>query len=647
MLSTGEVINGYRIERLLGQGGMGVVYEAVQLSLQRHVAIKVLTANLSSDEEFRHRFRREAHLQAGFSHPNIVTVHDFGETDGGLYLVMQLIDGVTLKELLRYDEMPADRCLGLLEQSAGALDTAHRAGLVHRDIKPQNILVAAGDRAYLADFGLTRLATDSGLTKSGQFVGTVDYIAPEQIQGLPPTPAADVYSLAALLYECLTGRVPFEGSNELAVIYAHASRPPPRPSEVRPDLPRSIDAVIAKGMAKNTEERPTSALELIDAARTALGGMSPARPASRARLSGGQTTISPAEPTVPPAEPAEGERITLGPVDVDFEPGQEPPPAVTGPPRRRGGTWRAGLAIRAAAAVALVALASAAGVLVAGATSAHHRTGLRSASSALVTLRYSSPWIRVGGSSAPVRGITLTGPVSLREPGEALTVSAGLATLADPTLLPRSMRSQLTEPLSAAQRVKAGAIQGLLYRNLSLRTGSQHLVVLAVPVVGGAAIAFCSRSAPLTSTDNAACERVTSSLGLRTRKTMALAPRPPYARSISRAIQSLGTAQSSLLRSLSAAKQPSAQASALATFRPRCLSATRAFDRIVAGPQEAGSQLKINRSVGDLCSAYAEAESAARSGSRPRYDAARAAAGDAEKRLTSAVGSLRSIGYRL
>src|SRR5947209_1746605 len=225
---------------MLGRGGMAVVYEAVQLSLERRVALKVLAPHLSEVNGFRNRFRREALLQASFSHDNVVPVHDFGDVDGQLYLVMSLVPGDTLKDRVDRGPLSPGLTITLLEQVADALDSAHSQGLVHRDVKPQNILLRGEAHAYLGDFGLSRLAADTRFTRRGQFVGTVDYVAPEQIQGITPTAAADVYSLTAVLFECLCGVVPFLRPNDVAVLYAHTQEPPPRAGDILVGLPRAI-----------------------------------------------------------------------------------------------------------------------------------------------------------------------------------------------------------------------------------------------------------------------------------------------------------------------------------------------------------------------------------------------------------------------
>jgi serine/threonine protein kinase len=249
---------------------MGAVYEATQLSLNRVVALKLLAPNLSDDAGFRARFEREGQVQAALDHDHIVAVYEAGQSEYGLFLAMRLIAGPTLKQLILDGDLDPRRTVRLLTQVANALDAAHDAGLIHRDIKPQNILIGRGDHAYLADFGLIKAPDEARLTGTGQFIGTIDYVAPEQIQAEPATPASDCYSLAGVLYECLTGEVPFPKPSEAATLHAHVMSPPPVVSELRPDLPPALDRVIAQGMAKDPGSRPSLAAELIQSASRAL-----------------------------------------------------------------------------------------------------------------------------------------------------------------------------------------------------------------------------------------------------------------------------------------------------------------------------------------------------------------------------------------
>ena len=271
MLKAGTEIAGYRIEGILGHGGMGMVYEATQRSLNRVVALKILSPELSTDISFRQRFKREGEIQAAIDHPHIVTVYEAGEIDEGLFIAMRLVRGPNLKDMLIARELEAARTLRILYPIADALDTAHDAGLIHRDIKPQNVLVGPRDHAFLADFGLTKAANESGLTRTGQFVGTIDYISPEQIRGEPARPASDIYALSAVLYECLTGVVPYAKPSDAAVLFAHMTDPPPLVTEQRPELPPALNDVIVRGMSKDPDERQASAEELLQDAEQAFG----------------------------------------------------------------------------------------------------------------------------------------------------------------------------------------------------------------------------------------------------------------------------------------------------------------------------------------------------------------------------------------
>ncbi|HEX5910466.1 MAG TPA: serine/threonine-protein kinase [Thermoleophilaceae bacterium] len=270
MIDIGTIVGGYRVERMLGRGGMGVVYEAVQVSLDRRVALKVLRPELAEDTAFVDRIRREGMVQAALEHPHVLDVYEVGEAEGELFLTMRLVDGATLAELLRAGTLDTERALTLLDQVAGALDAAHEAGLLHRDVKPQNVLVADDGGAFLTDFGLSRAASDT-VTASRPTLGTVAYIAPEVIRGEAPTPASDRYSFAATLFHCLSGDVVFPRGSDIAVIYAHTNEAPPRISERRPGLPKELDHLFEAALAKDPADRPASAKDLVGGVRDALG----------------------------------------------------------------------------------------------------------------------------------------------------------------------------------------------------------------------------------------------------------------------------------------------------------------------------------------------------------------------------------------
>jgi YVTN family beta-propeller protein len=268
-------LGSYRIEALLGRGGMGVVYRAEDLRLGRKVALKLLAGHLTEDPRFRSRFLAESRLAASIDHAGIVPIYEAGESDGHLYIAMRYVEGTDLGSVLqREGPMEPRRAIELVAQLGSALDAAHARGLVHRDVKPSNALLAvegADEHVYLADFGLTQhLATAGGVTASDQLVGTVDYLAPERIAGAPADGRADLYSLGCVLFEALVGEVPFPRASDVATIYAHLEDEPPRPSERRPGLPVALDAVVARALAKDPERRWPSGAALAAAARAAL-----------------------------------------------------------------------------------------------------------------------------------------------------------------------------------------------------------------------------------------------------------------------------------------------------------------------------------------------------------------------------------------
>ena len=270
---VGTELAGYRIESLLGWGGMSVVYLAEDLRLKRRVALKLLAAGLAEDESFRDRFLRESELAASIDHPNIVPIYEAGATEDLLFIAMRYVEGRDLKERLQRGPLDPTDAIGIVAQVGSALDAAHVRGLVHRDVKPSNVLLDTGarpdgsDHVYLADFGLTRrVSEEAGIGDDGHLMGTIDYVAPEQIAGEEIDGRADVYSLGCVLYECLVGQPPFRSDSEIAVVFAHLETEPPPPSAGRPELPAALDAVIARALAKDPEERYSSCRELARAA---------------------------------------------------------------------------------------------------------------------------------------------------------------------------------------------------------------------------------------------------------------------------------------------------------------------------------------------------------------------------------------------
>jgi serine/threonine protein kinase len=322
---------GYEIEEQLGRGGMSEVYRARNPRLGNVVALKLLAPELNEDELFRERFVRESQIAASLDHPNVIPIHDAGEHAGVPYIAMRYVDGPNLGELIKRGELPLEHVVSIVGQVASALDAAHERGLIHRDVKPANVLIDrytgldSAPHIYLSDFGVAKhTLSRSGLTTTGQFVGTIDYVAPEQIEGKGVDAKTDVYSLGCVFYECLVGKRPFERESNVAVMYAHLLEPPPAPSEKREGLPEGFDAVVATAMAKAPEERYTTCGELASAARSAAAGLAPSTPTV---ISSSKSTIVPAskstvtsgtKPTVPSdPEPSAANRPDTPYIEID------------------------------------------------------------------------------------------------------------------------------------------------------------------------------------------------------------------------------------------------------------------------------------------------------------------------------------------
>ena len=282
-LSPGEEFAGYRIERSLGRGGMGVLYLAVEPGLERRVALKLIAPEAAADEVFARRFAEESKIAASIEHPNVVPIYAAGEEGGIPFIAMRYVSGSDLgRRLAREGRLDPGVAVRLIAQVGSGLDAIHAAGLVHRDVKPANVLLGetgGEDHVYITDFGVARnVATESGLTQTGRFVGTLDYVAPEQISGGVVDARADVYALGCLLFKLLTGDVPYPRDGEAARLYAHLNDPPPAPSLHATAVPMALDDVVIRAMSKQPEDRYPSAGDLGRAAVAALSGSQPDLP---------------------------------------------------------------------------------------------------------------------------------------------------------------------------------------------------------------------------------------------------------------------------------------------------------------------------------------------------------------------------------
>ncbi len=386
-LVAGSQVAGYRLEERIGHGGMAVVFRAYDYRLDRQVALKVLTPALASDEAFRRRFIRESRSAAAVDHPHIIPVFEAGEAGGVLFIAMRLVRGGDVGSLVhRVGPLPAERAAEIISQTASALDAAHARGLVHRDVKPANMLLDRSqetdrpDHVYLSDFGLSKaFLAATGLTAAGQFLGTLDYVAPEQIEGAPVDGRTDQYALACAAFELITGEAPFRRDDGVAVMYAHLHEPPPRLRGRRPELPEEIDAVMATALAKAPADRYRTCREFAAALRRALGlpvgpdsGSRPAHPMTEIAMpavgsdvrpadgddgsgAGGTDQIGSREPEAP--APAGAGHTAYLPTDPR---GRPQPTSQSGPPRAGAGERR-GRRPLFAVLIAIVVLAAAGG----------------------------------------------------------------------------------------------------------------------------------------------------------------------------------------------------------------------------------------------------------------------------------------------
>ena len=333
----GEEFAGYRLVSLIGHGGMSIVYRAEHIGLERTVALKLLSPQLSGDEAFRERFQRESKVAASLEHPNIIPIYEAGGENDVFYIAMRYVDGADLKTRLKESgQLEAQQVVSLVAQVAAALEAAHAKGLIHRDVKPANILIAPGagmegsDHVYLSDFGVAKNTGAAGLTKTGLFVGTAEYASPEQIEGKELDGRADIYSLGCVAYEALSGAPTYEKDSEVAMMYAHLLEPAPKLTERRPDLGPAVDEVIAKAVAKSRDDRYARPSEFALALRQAVGASAPVGPETTLAGSALAAPAAPAEQQAePPAEPGP-------PAEPEPAPAPQPKPeTATGASNRR------------------------------------------------------------------------------------------------------------------------------------------------------------------------------------------------------------------------------------------------------------------------------------------------------------------------
>jgi serine/threonine-protein kinase len=624
----GSELAGYRIETAIGRGGMGVVYRAEQIRLGRKVALKLLAPELAENAGFRARFEHESRLAAALDHPNIVPLYEAGEADGLLFISMRYVEGTDLRALLNRDgRIEPRRALDIAAQVAGALDAAHGRGLVHRDVKPGNILIAPGaaagapEHCYLTDFGLTKdTSSPVELTATGTFVGTIDYIAPEQIEGSPPDGRGDQYALACVLFECLTGHPPFVRDQEIVVMWAHLQDEPPAVTADRPDLPQALDAVVARAMAKAPAERFPSCTAMVDAARAALDPSTadatatpaPPRPAAVTRVGAAVPPLAAPPLAAPPL---------AGPPPV-------PPPArpTVAPTRPAAPSGRRAALVLAAVVVAVAAVA---GTLIgkSGNDGKAVATGTLASRGALA-LRYDAPWTPDGGAQ-PLPGLELRDPIALH--AGAARIVAGRIADPGPGLLPAGTQPRATELVTLGSSTAALSHTGI--------AGAAKVFV--VPTSNGVQALACVR------TSDADCEAVAATLRVRGATAVDVRPSAPYASALTKLLGDRARRAAADRRALARAGTSRAQAAA-ATAAARANAAFARRGRTLPAPPVArAANDAVGAAIARISHVYRGLAAAATANDRAAYRRAGHALGTAEAQLAAAAGALKLLGYEV
>ncbi len=540
-LEPGTRLGSYRIRKPIGCGGMAIVYIAEQEPLHRDVALKVIP---STDEEFRRRVEREALVIAALEHPNIIGIHEYGEVDGWLFLAMRLVRGENLAERMRERPLSAQETVRLLAPIADALDAAHRAGIVHRDVKPQNILIDGAGRPYLADFGIAKGPAGPDATDTRGFVGTEMYAAPEQITGLQVTPATDVYSLTAVLYHCLAGRPPYAAEHATDVLSAHVSKDPPG---LPPDHPwaSALNRVIARGMAKRPQDRFQTASELMRSVSDVIESRMPS-----ASLAPEATTQS----------------------------GAHPVPAVRAA-RARTGSRRRGVLL-GLSGVALLLVLVAVGLALPGSSNPPRPLKRFSVRGGMFTISYARPWHAVtttvpGSFALSDRSLGPAGSSSVRLAAGNATLAAG--PLGKSSLIPGGPPPALVKKFGRVYKESGARVAGLAGRAYTWSAFGGAVVAYVLPTWAGDSAIICegqiSPGTLLRSCSGAARDATISDT-----HTLAPGPDRTLANSVSGALATV-EARRSTLKGLSDAtlKARASKASALAAAERQAASALAAM----------------------------------------------------------------------
>ena len=622
-------LGGYRIEALIGRGGMGVVYRAEDLRLGRKVALKLLTPDLAENEGFRERFESESRLAAAIDHPHIIPLYEAGDAEGLLFLTMRYVDGIDLKALLERDApLALQQALAIVAQVGGALDAAHARGLVHRDVKPANVLVDSTTgmdvafHCYLTDFGLTKdTSQNKGLTGTGQFVGTIAYVAPEQIEGTTQGPATDQYALGCVLYECLTGHPPFERPTELDVMWAHLGEDPPLVSELRPDLPPGLDGVLTRALSKAPEDRHASCSAMVAAARETIASPAPAAPTEVAG-----TVVSP--------QPGRATTVAGHAPAADGDPAPAAEPAA-----------RRGRARLLATAVALAIVAAVAGAVAGASGDKAQSAAANVAATGGMSLRFPAAWETVSSPPA-IPGLKLEDRIALGPRASAGREGLVAGRIASPgaRLLPAELVRPRGQAAATRDAVRLGEVDAFRYAGLRPAGFSGAVSVYVLLTDRGRSAIACYAAVPSPSFDMR-CANVAASLELTEARALALAPSSQYAKATSDLLAGVSRDRAAGRLRLRAAKTSVGQTTAARALAASHANAMRRARGLPAPPAARDANAAIAAALRDVGRAYSAAAAAARRRQRPRYRAANRTVRRAEQALRTAVGALADLGY--
>jgi serine/threonine protein kinase len=672
ILDVGVVLAGrYELRQLIGRGGMGEVYQAFDGDLERDVAIKSLLPHLARDPDLVARFRHEGRALARLRHPGIIALYDMLRIgEDGLYLVLEYVPGRPLDRALSAGPLGWGRVADIGVQVCAALTAAHAQGIVHRDIKPSNILLEHTGRVRVADFGLARLAGAGLLTRTGMQMGTPGYWAPEQALGRGVTGRTDIYSLSAVMFEAVTGRLPFVAEDDgQAAILMHVLAPVPDPREVNPALPEDVCRILMRGLATDPENRFGTAEELaaelrLSATPTPAASLGPpdrsgTLPQTLAGEGPAFTSLSPVAPVGPPtptevsagtevaAPPAAGEPARGAP---DETPAQTPPTRI--PERRAGAARRRRMHPPTpvlGAGIAAVVVAAIGGGLLGSSTSGADPSPapLQRVASGLVSLQLPGDWTSLRQPVIP--GLTFIGePIARAAVGEAAgdaELIAGRVAATGPTLLPESLRRRLGGS-PEAEAVRIGPLQALRYRDLPAGDDGGLLTIYAVPTTRGVAVVACRFQAAAATAFRPQCDGAAASLRLRGARPYGVGPSAAYARRLNAAIAALSRERAVQRRALASAELPGLQATAAKRLASAYAAAADALRGADLGPAGAGRNEAIRAALARGDSAHQAMSRAAARDDGPGYETARRAAALGDRDLRVALASLRALGYR-